>query len=105
MRSIEVRHRYAVHPIRILRILTWITDLDQKLDATFTLLRRISRRQMVSLRIDEHLQRLMARRERPFARCLHERVRLIPFVEVDAARAGLADVILDDYGPVAERYL
>src|SRR5437667_5694047 len=73
-----------------------------------SLRRRVACNKTVSERIDEYLQRLMTRRQRPgveVAPCSDQSEWLPVLIHVNPLGARLLDVILDDQRPVARRYV
>ena len=104
MRRVEVRDENAVRRVAKFARLGRIAHLDQEFDTTLVGLGRVPRHQPVAERIDEHLQRFVAGRQRPAVPGGDQRKWLVIFVEVNAGGVE-TDVIADDERPVAERHV
>src|SRR5215467_13090172 len=85
-RRAEVRDRDAVDRIRPPRALARIADLDEDVDRLAVLPGRRAGAGLLTGRIGEHLEQLVAGDQRPAAMAIDQRVRLAVLVGVDAER-------------------
>ena len=102
VRREEVRHQHAVDRVGAGGGLARVARLDQELDLALPGLGRAAGRGPPAEGVDEHLERLVAGRQRPAVAVLHQGVGAAVAVEVEPGRA--LDVVDDDDRPVAGRH-